>query len=87
MCILQIAVAMVAVEILRTVEQNPRITPLEISKKLGISLQYIRNTLRILTELKLLETPVRGVYVLTEVGKHVLKQVLEAKPTSRKSAL
>lgn len=71
---------MVAVEILRTIEENPRITPLEISKKLGISLQYIRNTLRVLTELKLLETPVRGVYILTDIGKYVLKHVSEANP-------
>lgn len=77
---------MVAVEILKIVEQNPRITPLEISKKLGISLQYIRNTLRTLTELKLLETPVRGVYVLTELGKHILKQISNAQPTPTKTS-
>ncbi|MDW8022787.1 MAG: winged helix-turn-helix transcriptional regulator [Nitrososphaerota archaeon] len=66
---------MVAIEILKTIEQNPRITPLEMSKKLGINLQYIRNTLRTLTELKLVETPARGVYVLTELGRYILKQI------------
>lgn len=77
---------MVAIEILETIAQNPRITPLEISKKLGISLQYIRNTLRILTELKLLETPVRGVYVLTELGKHIIQQISKAKPPKNRQA-
>ena len=65
---------MVAIDILKAIEQTPRITPLEISKKLKISTQYIRNILAILTELGLVETPARGVYVLTNLGKQVLEQ-------------
>lgn len=65
---------MIAIEILRVIEQNPRITPLEISRKLTISTQYVRNTVRILTELGLVETPVRGVYVVTDLGKYVLNK-------------
>jgi len=63
----------VAVEILMTILENPRITPQEISGKTEISPQYVRNTLRVLTELNLVETPVRGIYLITELGKHVLK--------------
>ena len=65
---------MIAIEILRVIEQNPRITPLEISRKLKVSTQYVRNTVRILTELGLVETPVRGVYVVTDLGKYVLNK-------------
>ena len=64
---------MVAVEILMTILENPRITPQEISGKTEITPQYVRNTLRVLTELNLVETPVRGIYLITELGKHVLK--------------
>jgi Mn-dependent DtxR family transcriptional regulator len=68
---------LVAVDILKIVEQNPRITPIEISKKLKTSAQYVRNTLRTLTELGLVETPVRGVYILTSLGKQVLFHVTQ----------
>ena len=62
-----------AVEILMTILANPRITPQEISGKTEISPQYVRNTLRVLTELNLVETPVRGIYLITELGKYVLE--------------
>jgi predicted transcriptional regulator len=63
-----------AVDILRTIDQNPRITPLEISQKLKMNAQHVRNILLVLAELKLVETPVRGVYLVTELGKCVLGQ-------------
>jgi predicted transcriptional regulator len=66
--------SLITIEILRVIEQNPRVTPLEISRKLKISTQYVRNTVRTLTELGLVETPVRGVYVITELGKYVLNK-------------
>ena len=68
---------MVAIDILKAIKQTPRITPLEISKKLKISTQYIRNILAILTELGLVETPARGVYTLSNLGKYVLEQATE----------
>jgi len=71
--------SLIAIEILRVIEQNPRVTPLEISCKLKISTQYVRNTVRILTELGLVETPVRGVYVITELGKYVLNKQTKKK--------
>jgi len=68
---------LVAIEILKSIEQNPRITPAEISEKTGITAQYIRNTLGILIELKLVETAVRGIYIITDLGKYILNQVLK----------
>ncbi len=63
---------MTAIDVLRTIEQNPRITPMEISERLQINAQQVRNILAVLAELKLVETPVRGVYLITDLGKHVL---------------
>jgi len=69
--------SLVAVEVLETIEKYPRITPAEIAEKTKNSAQYVRNTLRVLTELQLVETPVRGVYVITELGKDILNQAQE----------
>ena len=66
---------MTAIEILKTIERNPRITPLEVSKILNVSSQYVRNILTVLMELKLVETPVRGVYIITELGRNLLKEI------------
>lgn len=70
---------MVALDIMKAIEQTPRITPLEISKRLKISTQYVRNVLSILAELGLVETPARGIYTLTDLGKYVLEQVTKRK--------
>jgi len=61
-----------AIDVLRIIGQNPRITPLEISEKLKVNAQHVRNILLVLSELKLVETPARGVYLITELGKYVL---------------
>jgi predicted transcriptional regulator len=66
---------LVAVEVLKTINDNPRITPLEIAEQIQTSAQYVRNTLRVLTELRLVETPVRGVYLITVFGKNVLDRL------------
>lgn len=68
-----------ATRVLRTIDQNPRITPLEISEKLKVSAQYIRNILRVLTELRMVETPVRGVYLITDTGRYVLNHIENVK--------
>lgn len=60
------------VEILTVIQRNPRITPAEIAEKIEVTVQYVRNVLRVLAELKLVETPVRGVYRITDLGKYVL---------------
>jgi len=63
---------MVAIEVLTAIQQNPRITPAEIAEKTGITQQYVRNILSPLVELQLIETPVRGIYNITELGEYVL---------------
>jgi len=68
---------LVAIEVLTTIKNNPRITPKEISEKIDTSAQYVRNTLRVLTELKLVETPVRGVYLITDFGENTLSNLTE----------
>ena len=47
---------------------------MEISEILKMNPQQVRNILLVLGELKLVETPVRGVYLITEIGKYVLVQ-------------
>jgi len=64
---------MVALDILRKIQETPRISPLEISADIGVSTQYIRNIMRMLYELKLVETPVRGAYIITDLGNHILQ--------------
>lgn len=70
---------LVAQRILEILDEKPRLPPLLISKLTGLSHQYVRTTLRTLSELNLVETPARGIYVLTEEGRrHLHKlQVLE----------
>lgn len=66
---------MTARDILKVIDENPRITPLEIAKKLSMSAQHVRNVLTILLELRLVETPARGVYVTTNLGKFILREI------------
>ena len=63
---------MVAIELLQIIKDTPRITPSEMGGKLRFTTQYVRNTLRVLGELNLVKTPVRGSYIITELGSHVL---------------
>jgi len=46
---------------------------------LGSSPLNVRNILPILAELGLVETPARGIYTLTDLGKYVLEQVTKRK--------
>lgn len=64
---------MVAIELLQIIKETPRITPTEMGGKLRFTTQYVRNTLRVLGELNLVKTPVRGSYIITDLGVHVLK--------------
>jgi len=70
---------LIAKEVLQIIKENPRITPSEISGKTDVTAQYVRNTLGVLTELSLVETPVRGVYLITELGKYVLSYLEKEK--------
>ena len=74
-----IAKTLIAKEVLRIIRENPRITPSEISDKIDVTAQYVRNTLGTLAELNLVETPVRGVYLITELGEHILSYLEKEK--------
>ena len=64
---------MVAIELLQLIKDTPRITPTEMGGRLRFTTQYVRNTLRVLSELNLVNTPVRGSYIITNLGLHVLE--------------
>ena len=64
---------MVAIELLQLIKETPRITPAEMGGKLRFTTQYVRNTLRVLGELNLVTTQVRGSYVISKLGEHVLE--------------
>ena len=64
----------VALEALKLIREKPRLTPSEIADQIGRSTQYTRNVLVILQELGLVSTPVRGVYMITESGEHILNK-------------
>ena len=68
---------MVTLEILRYVQKHPRSTAQELADEIGTTKQYIHNTIRVLKELELVETPMRGVYVITEAGKTRLTEMNE----------
>ena len=72
---------MVAVEILQKLYENPRLTPSMLAKKTGFKQQYVKNTLRVLSELKLVDTVDRGVYILTPIGEKHL-DTLQSKEVS-----
>lgn len=66
---------MSAVKILALLHETPRLSPTLIASKTGIPVQYVRNLLAVLLELKLVETPARGLYLITSLGEYVLQQI------------
>jgi len=72
--------ALVATELLIAISKKPRITPKLLHEETGYSYPYVKNTLRILHELKLVETPDRGAYVITDFGRTALKEVAGPPP-------
>lgn len=63
-----------SVEILRTVYRNPYISPVLLHDKLTSKTQFstVETVLRVLRELKLVQTPSRGNYQITKKGVEVL---------------
>lgn len=63
-----------SVEILRTVHRNPYISPVLLHNKLTSKAQLstVETVLRVLRELKLVQTPSRGNYQITKKGVEVL---------------
>jgi DNA-binding IclR family transcriptional regulator len=66
---------MAAVEILKLLRETPRLSPMLIAEKLGMTPGVVRNVLMILSELRLVATPSRGIYQITALGKYVLDHV------------
>lgn len=68
---------MIAKEILELLNKKPRISPIMISKELDTNVQYVRNSLLILSGLGLVKKPARGIYEISETGRSVLKKLSE----------
>ena len=64
-----------ALEVMKVISRNPRITPVMIHDKLKNGLNYnaLEYVLRTLRETGEVKTIVRGVYVLTEKGTQTLQ--------------
>ena len=66
---------MTAKEILKSLQKTPRQNPIMLAEGLNLKEQTIRNTLSILLEVKLVETPVRGLYEITKLGEQALRKI------------
>ena len=66
---------MVPGELLRLIGDEPRLTPIEMSKRLKRNVAWIRNIVSIMQELRLVDTPARGVYTITKLGEAALQQI------------
>jgi len=66
-----------AIEVMKVISRNPRITPVMIHDKLRNGLNYnaLEYVLRTLRETREVKTIVRGVYVLTEKGAKTLQDL------------
>ena len=69
----------IASRILLLLKESPRQTPKSIAVRLNASVSTIRNVLVILSDLKVVETKVRGLYEITPLGERLLKDILGAK--------
>lgn len=72
---------LVALEILSILQKKPRLTAPELAEKVGTSAQHIRNTLKTLKDLKLVRTPMRGIYLTTDLGTRVLEEAAGSPPS------
>ena len=66
-----------SVEILLYVKENPRASPLLIARSLLRRPGLVRNHLVVLSELELIEAPVRGNYLITKLGINLLDSLLK----------
>jgi len=69
----------IANRILLLLKESPRQTPKSIAGRLSASVSTIRNALVILSDLKLVEAKVRGLYEITALGERLLKDTSRAK--------
>jgi len=66
-----------ATDILKLLKEEPRQTPGSIKEKVNFSISATRNVLMVLSDLGLVETKVRGLYEITPLGEHVLKNTVK----------
>jgi len=64
----------VARRILKILKEEPRQTPSNLMKKLRAKQSTVRNCLVFLRDLKLVDTPSRGLYQLSFLGEYVLQK-------------
>lgn len=64
-------------EILAVIQNKPRLTPVLIAEASKLNPGVVRNVLMTLTELKLVISPARGIYEITELGEGVLKEAIK----------
>ena len=71
----------VAMEVLKIIKRNPRISPALIHNKMkkGVAFSIVEFALRTLRETEEVETLARGLYVLTDKGVKTLKTEEESK--------
>lgn len=65
-------------EILRALQETPRLSPKLIASKTDITIQHVRNILTVLLELRLVETPSRGLHQISELGTSFLKKEVKS---------
>jgi predicted transcriptional regulator len=65
----------IASKILSLLKESPRQTPQSIAGRLNASVSTIRNALVILSDLKLVEAKVRGLYEITSLGERLLRDI------------
>lgn len=68
-----------SLDTLKYIGDEPRQTPILISRQFGMSLPYIRTIMVILNDLGLVEREARGIYTLTDLGLKVLEAKLHSK--------
>lgn len=64
----------VARRVLQVLREEPRQTPSNLVKKLRVKGSTVRNCLVLLKDLKLVETPSRGLYQISFIGEKVLEE-------------
>jgi predicted transcriptional regulator len=69
----------IANRVLLLLKESPRQTPISIAGRLNASVSTVRNALVILSDLKLVEAEVRGLYEITALGERLLKDTSRAK--------
>jgi len=66
-----------AIEILEIIYKHPRLNPRQIHSKRKLNVNDVGRILQILRETNLVNTPERGIYIITELGKDVFEGLQE----------